>query len=163
MTRTVTISALLSGVFCLSACGGSTAPVEGQSATTTPGQIDVRAQLLALRGCVKGPEKGKLAVFAPTVQLAESQGGGVISQSVAGTGIEFIAYPSAAAAQVGMRDAQNRLIGLQQQMPAKYAKIAATAFEAQGNVLIIAPKGPPPPKAGVLAASCIASSSTAKG
>ena len=163
MKRLLSISTAVACAAGLTACGGGdSTPVEGTDtsgtpATTAAAVVDVKKQEPKLATCLKGPVKGKLAVFAPTAKLATDEGGQSFSTAVAGSGVELILFPNAAAAQQGYKDAQNRLILLQQTQPAQYKKLAATAMEVQLNVLVIAPKGLAPAAAQPLA-SCVAQS-----
>lgn len=133
----------------LSACGGGG---DGKTAKTKP--RTVADQVRSIETCLKSPRKGMLAVFRPTVEIAQREGGAATSVAVQKTGVQLIAFPTPEAAKVGFQDAQNRLIFLQQTKPKKYAKIRATAFEVQANVLIIAPRGLPP-AAGRPLSACI--------
>ncbi len=162
MTR-ATIVLLSVAALALTACGrGDRSPVEGSTtpttATTKGSGRTIADQIKSVETCVGGPKKGKLKVFAPTVEQATVNGGDVLATAVSGTGVELIFWPSVAAAQGGFKDAQNRLISLQQTDAKGYAKLIRTALEVQQNVLIIAPKGALPGPDGAKLTGCIAAS-----
>lgn len=158
MTRPALI-ALAAATLALSACGRGNRTVEGNpTPTTATSGRTIADQIKSVDGCLGGPKKGKLKVFAPTLEQAISGGGGVLATAVAGAGVELIFWPTAAAAQGGFKDAQNRLISLQQTDAKGYAKLAAAALEVQQNVLIISPKGALPAAAGPKLSGCITSS-----
>ena len=146
----------------LAACGASNptaAPPPTATVTLAPGTPkSLKNQLAAISSCLGATPKGKLSVFAPTVGLAQGQGGDGLGVDVQGSGLELITWPTPAAAHVGFTDAQDRLISLQQREPAKYQKIARTALEVQQNVVIISPHGVLPGPVETKLAGCVASS-----
>jgi hypothetical protein len=161
-------------------CGGdtSTTPVEGQTtpppvtttsttttATTTPATTtsttqtaDPLVQFTKLKACVGGKAADTYQWFQPTVDYAAKNGGDGFTVTLKGKPVTLIVFPSAAEAQLGSTDIQNRLIRLQQVRPTDYATVAGTAQQAVGNVLEVAQSGALDPASEATVQSCITSS-----
>jgi hypothetical protein len=155
-------------------CGGdtSTTPVEGQTTpptvattstttpttATTPPPVDAAAQFTKLKACVGGKPADTYQWFQPTVDYAAKNGGDGFTATLKGKPVTLIVFPSAAMAQLGSTDIQNRLIRLQQVRPTDYATVAGTAQQAVGNVLEVAQAGPLDPASEATVQGCITSS-----
>jgi hypothetical protein len=161
-------------VLALAGCGsdnGSTT-VEGQTtpptvattsttttaATTTTPAIDALTQYTKLKACVGGKAAATYKWFQPTVDYASKNGGDGFTVTLKTKPVTLIVFPSAAMAQLGSTDIQNRLIRLQQVRPTDYATVAATAQQAVGNVLEVATTGALDPASEAKVQSCITQS-----
>lgn len=153
----------------LGACGGSKQPVEGSTVPTAvptqtqtqPAQSPVATEIAKLDACLGGKQTTRVDVFEPTYQLARSKGGAGYATRLKGQQVELLVFPDAPTAQLGLRDAQDRLISTQQQDPATYQKIAATAMQVVQNVLEIVPTGAPPPDVNNKIVSCVTAAAAA--
>jgi hypothetical protein len=155
-------AALVLVALAIAGCGGgtSTTPVEGQTTpptvstattsttpatvpvtTTTAQTADATVQFTQLKACVGGKSADTYQWFQPTVDYASKNGGDGFSVTLKGKPVTLVVFPSAATAQLGYTDIQNRLIRLQQVRPTDYATVAATAAQAVSNVLEIAQSG----------------------
>lgn len=135
----------------------TTAATTTATTTATPSATPAQQRAQRLKLCV-GTVTADVPTYAPTADLARSQGGDGFGATVGGAPVELIVFPTPAAAQVGFKDASDRLIALQQQDPAAYAKVAATQSQVVGTVLEIHPTGQLPPAAAAKVSGCIAAS-----
>lgn len=109
--------------------------------TTTTPQVDAATQAAKLKACVGGEPGETFQWFQPTVDYAVKNGGDGFTVQLGGKPVTLIVFPSAAMAQLGSTDIQDRLIRLQQVRPTDYGTVAATAQQAIGNVLEVATAG----------------------
>lgn len=151
-------------------CGGGKTPVEGQTTpptvaptgttTTTQTQAaapDPKAQAERLRTCVGGEPAETYKWFAPTVDYAESLGGGGFTATLDGKPVTLMTFPNAHAAQLASQNITDRLILLQQRRPTDYATVSATASQVLGNVLEVVTQGALSAQAAQTVTSCVAS------
>lgn len=132
------------------------APVKAAATTaTTAGPTPTQERGQRLRRCV-GSVTADVPAFAATAKLARDQGGDAFAATVSGQPVMLIVYPTPAAAQVGFKDASDRLVTLQQQDPKAYAAVAATKTQVVGEVLEIHPAGALAPPAAAKVSGCIA-------
>jgi hypothetical protein len=158
--------------------GGSDTPVEGQTTPTTvaptgtatttqtqtrtqPAAVDPKAQAERLRTCVGGDPAETYKWFAPTVDYAESLGGGGFTVTLDGKPVTLMTFPNAHAAQLAAQNITDRLILLQQRRPTDYATVSATASQVVANVLEVATQGALSAEAAQTVTGCIASTATA--
>jgi hypothetical protein len=136
----------------------STTATTPAATTTTPGapaSIDAAAAFQKLQACVGGKAGETYQWFAPTVTYAQNMQGNGFTVTLKGKPVTLIVFPYAEAAQRGYSDIQQRLIRLQQVRPTDYATVAATAAQAVGNVLEVAPSGALDATAEAKVQSCI--------
>jgi hypothetical protein len=174
MSRWLPIPVALA-VLALAGCGGDdgSTTVEGQTTpptvattstttttatTTTTPTVDALGQYTKLKACVGGKHAATYQWFQPTVDYASKNGGDGFTVTLKGKPVTLIVFPSAAMAQLGSTDIQNRLIRLQQVRPTDYATVAATAQQAVGNVLEVATAGALDPASEAKVQGCITQS-----
>jgi hypothetical protein len=182
ITRSVPRLAVLAVTVLLFAAGcggGSDTPVEGQTTPTTvaptgtattttqartetqAAAADPKAQAERLQTCVGGDPAETYKWFAPTVDYAESLGGGGFTVTLDGKPVTLMTFPNAHAAQLAAQNITDRLILLQQRRPTDYATVSATASQVVGNVLEVATQGALSAEAAQTVTSCVASTATA--
>jgi hypothetical protein len=178
MPRLATAVSAVAALLLAGCGGGGSNPVEGQTTPTTvaptgtattttqtqtqeAAAADPKAQAERLRTCVGGDPAETYKWFAPTVDYAESLGGGGFTVTLDGKPVTLMTFPNAHAAQLAYQNITDRLILLQQRRPTDYATVSATASQVVANVLEVATQGALSAEAAQTVTGCIASTATA--